>query len=319
MKKLSTSKKYNPAKSRHAGPGVSVVLVSHNTADLTKKSINSIIKSSNYSKELIEIILVDNNSTDQTVSVIKKLFPEVKVVVNQKNLGFGAGNNVGVNVSHGEYVLLLNTDAFLSPDTLPTLISRLSADSSLLAVSPILVYEDSGIQQSVGYFPTPTRVTAWMWGLDKIPVIKTLFPEPYHFFDTKLYNRNLSADWLMGAVVLLRRNEYLSVGGFDEDYFMYGEEVELFYRLRLKYPTKKSSLISSVQAIHLGSASTKKTSAHRLTQELRGIEYFYHKHLPHLYWYIKLVITIGVLIRLLIFSFIPARRETLVEYRNYFS
>ena len=319
MKKLSTSKKYNPAKSRHAGPVVSVVLVSYNTASLTKKSIDSIVKSSIYSKETVEIILVDNHSTDQTVPVIKKIFPQVKVIVNQQNLGFGAGNNVGVKASRGEYILLLNTDAFLSPDTLPTLISRLSADPSLLAVSPILIYEDGSVQQSVGYFPTPTRVTAWMWGLDKLPIIKNFFPEPYHAFDTALYNRDLTPDWLMGAVVLLRRDDFLAVAGFDEDYFMYGEEVELFYRLRLKYPSKKSRLISGVQAVHVGSASTKKTNAHRLTQELRGIEYFYRKHLSHLYWYIKLVITIGVIMRLAIFAFIPSRKETLVEYRKYFS
>lgn len=319
MKKLSTSQKYGEGKSRHALPLVSVVLVSHNTVSLTKKSINSLIKSNNYSKESVEIILVDNNSTDQTVTTINNLFPQVKVIVNQKNLGFGAGNNVGVHASRGEYILLLNTDAFLDPDTLPTLINRLSTDPSLIAVSPLLVYPNGSVQQSLGYFPTPTRVTAWMWGLDKLPIIKNFFPEPYHAFDTTLYNRDLTPDWLMGAVVLLRRDDFLAVSGFDEDYFMYGEEVELFYRLRLKYPSKKSRLISSVQAVHVGSASTKKANTHRLTQELKGIEYFYRKHLSHLYWYIKLVITIGVLMRMLIFSFIPARSDSLVEYRKYFS
>ena len=121
----------------------------------------------------------------------------------------------------------------------------------------------------------------------------------------------------MGACALFRKQELMQVGGFDEQIFMYTEEVELYLRLKKTY-SKQIYFTSQAQVEHLGSVSTKKAKAYRLAYELKGIEYIYKKHYPHLLWLIKGIISVGVLLRLSIFSMMPSRRDTLVEYKKYF-
>ncbi len=298
-------------------PLVSVILVSYNTSNFTLKSIKSISSSRGFSAQEIEIILIDNNSSDDTVTAVRRGFPQVQVVANKKNQGFGAGNNQGASLAKGQYLLFLNTDAFLEADTLSHLVNILKERGELSSVAPQLRYSDGTLQQSAGYFPTPLRVLGWMWWLDKLPGIKKLFSTPYHVYDLNWYKHAQYPDWLMGACVLLRAEEYRLAGGFDEKIFMYGEEVELYFRL-LQVTGKKNYFTNGAWATHLGSASTKKASASRLVLELHGIEYFYRKHRPHLLWFIRAIIYTGVMMRRLLFSLIPSRQESAKEYGQYF-
>ena len=298
-------------------PLVSVVIVSYNTRAFTVKAIKTALDSRGFGPGEIEVILVDNNSPDDTVVYVKQHFPQVKVIANKDNRGFGGGNNQGAKAAKGQYLLFQNTDAFLAPDSLRILTDLLVADPDVISVGPQLRYVDGSLQQSAGYLPTPWRVTAWMWWLDKLPLIKKLFPTPYHVFDLDWHKTDHYPGWLMGACVMFRREEFLAVGGFDDKIFMYAEEVELYRRLHEKLG-KKVFFTTATQVVHVGSVSTKKANAYRLKFELQGIEYIYRKHYPHLYWYIKFVIVTGVVLRLVIFSLIPSRRDTLVEYRKYF-
>ena len=296
---------------------VSIIIVSYNTANLTQKCVKHALASSGIDAGQLEIIVVDNNSSDNTVQLLKKSYPDIKIISSPKNLGFGGGNNLGAKHATGEYVLLLTTDAFLNPGSLSELVTVLDKNKSILAVAPKLTYEDGEIQQSVGYFPTLARVVGWMWGLDKLPGIKLLFPTPYHFYDVSKYNKDLSPDWLMGACVLVRKDAYLSVTGFDEKIFMYGEEVELFYRLKKKHPDQFVRLVTSVSVTHLGSYSSNAANTSRLLSELDGIITFYNLHFPSLTWVIKWVINLGVIMRIIIFSLIPAKRSSAGQYLSY--
>jgi len=129
----------------------------------------------------------------------------------------------------------------------------------------------------------------------------------------------------MGACVLFRKDEFLVAGGFDDKMFMYAEEVELYRRLldpkvQKSLPRRRRVYFTpKTKVVHIGGVSTKKANAYRLTYELQGIEYIYQKHYPHLLWFIRLVINVGVVMRLAIFSLIPSRRDTLVEYKKYFT
>jgi GT2 family glycosyltransferase len=161
------------------------------------------------------------------------------------------------------------------------------------------------------------RVTAWMWWLDKLPLIKRLFPEPYHVFDLDWHKRDRYPEWLMGACVMFRNQEFLAAGGFDDKIFMYAEEVELYRRLKERLG-KQVHLTTKTKVVHIGSVSTKKANAYRLVYELRGIEYIYAKHYPSLVWFIRFVIYTGVVMRLVVFSLIPSRREALAEYKRFF-
>jgi GT2 family glycosyltransferase len=297
---------------------VSIIIVSYNTRDLTVKSINHALRSQGIPKDQLEIIVVDNNSPDDTVSYLHKNFPQVRVIANKENVGFGGGNNQGAAVARGKYLLLLNTDAFLSQDSLRTLIDVMEKHQDVVSVGPQLRYVDNALQLSAGYLPTPLRVMAWMLWLDKLPLIKKLFPDPYHVYDLDWHKKAHYPEWLMGACVLFRREEFLAAGGFDDKIFMYAEEVELYRRLKESlgkkvYFTPKSSVV------HMGGASSKKANAFRLMYELKGIEYIYTKHYPRLWWFVRSVIFVGVVMRLVVFSLIPSRRETLAEYRKYFA
>lgn len=299
-------------------PLVSVIIVSYNTRDYTVRAMKTALNSRGFAPGEVEVIMVDNNSPDDSVAYTKKHLPAVKVIANRDNKGFGGGNNQGINLAKGEYILLLNPDAFLEPGSLRIMTDLMIKNKDVVSVGPQLRFEDGSMQASAGYLPTPWRVTAWMWWLDKIPLIKKLFPEPYHVFDLDWHKKDHYPEWLMGACIMFRRAEFLAAGGFDDQIFMYAEEVELYRRLKESLG-KKVLFTTKTKVVHIGSVSTKKANAYRLNYELKGIEYIYRKHYPNLYWYIKLVILAGVIMRLVIFSLIPSRRDTLVEYKKYFS
>lgn len=297
---------------------VSVIIVSYNTRDYTVKAIKSALNSKGFLKGEVEVILIDNNSPDDTVNFVQKNLPQVKVIANKNNLGFGGGNNQGAKIAKGKYLLLLNPDAFLEPDSLRIMVNIMEKNNNIVSVGPQLRYMDGSMQQSAGYLPTPIRVMAWMWWLDKLPVIKKFFSTPYHVFDLDWHKKDHDPEWLMGACILFRKKEFLEAGGFDDKIFMYAEEVELYRRLKESL-NKVVHFTTKTKVIHIGSVSTKKANAYRLKYELQGIEYIYAKHYPNLLWFIKFVINTGVLMRILLFSLIPSRRDTLVEYKNFFA
>ncbi len=299
-------------------PLVSVIIVSFNTRILTIKSIKSTYASHGFKKGEIEVIVVDNNSSDDTVEVIGRSFENFRLIVNTENRGFGGGNNQGANIARGKYLLLLNTDAFLGKNSLRILVDVLEKHNKIVSVGPQLRYGDGRLQLSGGYLPTPMRVMAWMWWLDKLPLIKKLFSTPYHVFDFAWHKKPQYPQWLMGACVLFRRDEFRSVGGFDEQIFMYAEEVELYRRLQ-KTLGKKVYFTPKTQVVHLGRASSNKANAYVLIQELKGIEYIYAKHYPHLLSCIRFIISVGVMIRLIVFRVIPGRSDAYAEYKKYFS
>jgi N-acetylglucosaminyl-diphospho-decaprenol L-rhamnosyltransferase len=298
-------------------PLVSIITVSYNTRKETVQSIESVYKSKGFKPGEIEILIVDNNSPDDSVAYIKNHFPKVQVIANKKNRGFGGGNNQAAKIAKGKYLLLLNPDAFLGVNSLRVMVDRMEADDQIVSVGPQLRYADNRVQLSGGYLPTPLRVTAWMLWLDKLPLVKLLFPNPYHVISTDWHTSEQSPEWLMGACILFRKDEFLVAGGFDEEIFMYAEEVELYRRLKESLG-KRVLFTPETEVVHLGGVSTKKANAYRLALELKGVEYIYRKHYPNLFWLIKLVIFVGVILRLAVFSLIPSRRDTVKEYLGYF-
>ena len=298
-------------------PLVSVIMVSYNTRAYTVKAMRSALDSRGFKPGEIEVIMIDNNSPDDSVAYTKKNLPTVKVIANKENRGFGGGNNQGAQIAKGKYLLLLNPDAFLEKDSLRIMIDIMESHPEIVSVGPQLRYVDGSMQQSAGYLPTPLRVMAWMWWLDKLPGIKKLFPEPYHVFDLNWHKQDRYPEWLMGACIMFRRDEFLAAGGFDDKIFMYAEEVELYRRLNASLG-KKVFLTTKTKVVHVGSVSTKKANAYRLKFELQGIEYIYAKHYPNLLWFIKFVIFTGVVLRIIVFSLLPSHRDSVVEYKKYF-
>ncbi|WP_294823145.1 glycosyltransferase family 2 protein [uncultured Flavobacterium sp.] len=178
-----------------------------------------------------EIIVVDNNSPDDSCAMVKDRFPSIKLIENEENSGFPKGNNIGVAVAKGEYICILNPDTVVSEDTFAKALAFAEAKTNLGMVG-VKFIDGTGnfLPESKRGLPTPWVALTKMAGFYKI------FPKWRAF--NKYYAQHLGEnqageiDILPGAFMLLQRQVYLDAGGFDERYFMYGEDVDLSYTLQ---------------------------------------------------------------------------------------
>lgn len=210
---------------------LSIIIVNYKTPDLTFRCIKSI-----YESEIsfpFEIIIVDNDSQDGSKDLITTHFSEVKWISNDYNAGFGRANNIGVSQAKGKYVLLLNSDMLLlNNQKLEDCISLFENDSDTGVVGCKLLNEDNSIQKSIYY---------------DVATIRYLLS--YNILWYKLFKPTpKSFDAVMGSFMLFRKKDFEKIKGFDEDFFMYAEELELCYRI--KKSGKKIVFFDGYTAIH---------------------------------------------------------------------
>lgn len=209
---------------------VSIILVNYNTKDFTLQCIKSIY---NHTKEVdFEIIVVDNNSSDQSVEAIKDEFKDVIVIANNENKGFGAANNIGINYATKKYVFLLNTDTELISNSIMELFNRMESKQyeHILCAGVNIIYPDFEPQESYGNYPSLKGIFLGMSGL------KLFFNKYYdHYLATgKICDFNVvkEVDHIVGVAMFINRQKLINqVGLFDEDFFLYFEETELCYRM----------------------------------------------------------------------------------------
>lgn len=253
-----------------------------------------------------EIILVDNASADKIGAQIKKKFPEVAVIRREVNGGFGENNNMGMKIAKGRYVLLLNDDTqILDMKMFTEMIDWMDKHPKVGVSSCALLNPDKKTYQgSGGSFPTLFRVFAWMSFLDDIPKLDNLI-KPYHpmhglsplHTNEDYFKKPHKQDWLTGAFYLMRKSAMDEVGLFDEDFFLYVEEVELSYRF--SKAGWESWYLPKWKIVHFGSATI--GSERALTYEMQNIKLFYKKHLP--LWQLpilRVILKFGALIRIVI-------------------
>ena len=219
-------------------------------------------------------------------------FPGARIVNNKKPLGFGANNNQAMKVARGDKILLLNSDCLVQPDTLAVCYS-----TDFDVVGCKLTNAGGKTSQSTGFFPTLRRVIQLMLFVDNLPVIRK-FIDTIHIRDMSRMKSTQRTDWVQGAFMMLKRKVYEKVGGFDENFHMYGEEIEWQYRM--KKAGFKIWYFSDVQAVHLERQTVKSLSpAYALIGEMKGYVYFFKLHRPRweqivLPWILRL----GSLIRI---------------------
>jgi GT2 family glycosyltransferase len=199
----------------------SAVLVTYNALPLLERSLRSVRGH--------ETIVVDHGSTDGTVDFVCERFPEARVI-EQENLGFGAGNNTGMRAASGDYFLLLNADAWALDDAVERLVEFAEANPEAAVVGPKLLNPDGTLQRSVRGFPSVWRIATEYLFLRKLAPRSQLLNAFYGAgFDHESVRE---AEFLGGACLLVRRAAFEKVGGFDEDFFMMSEEVDWCYRFR---------------------------------------------------------------------------------------
>lgn len=276
---------------------VSFIIVNFNTKALTAQAVASIYK---YASNLkFEIFLIDNNSTDGSAAYLKKKFPKLNLIENNQNVGFGRANNQGMEKAVGEYLFIFNSDAYLIDDSLKTLIARAREIKNLGAISPLILNVDKTIQQSGGFFPTLTKVFWWMAFIDDLPF--GLMLNPYHIDHDSFYANERELDWLTGAALIIPKSVYNKVGGFDENIFMYGEDIEICQRIKKAGFKIYFSPVSRL--VHIGQGSSQKVSKNAILGEYKGLIYLYKKNRS---WaslqILRLLLKMGALLRIIVFG-----------------
>lgn len=256
---------------------LSIIIPSYNTAKETCECIESVYKSlrvarretrvSN-SKFTYEIIVFDNNSVDDTVQQIQEKLPEVILIKNKENLGYGKGNNAAVRKASGETILFLNSDILVQDDAVGKLYSFfLEHEEKFQIVGARLLNRDLSLQPSAApFFTLPVVFSALFlrgdyWGLTRYS------PDGVR-----------RVDWVSGACFMMKKKVFSELGGFDEKIFMYMEEVDLMYRAREKGYTV--GFFPGAQFIHYGAFSTNKGEVRikPVANLFKGFLYFYGKH-----------------------------------------
>ena len=304
-------------------PLLSIIIVSYNTAKLTLDCINSVLADKGLSFDLknpkidsaipTEIIVVDNASTDNSVLEIKKLKNylkiknlKLKIILNSQNMGFAKANNQAILASSGNFVLLLNSDTVILHSAISQSLNWLASHPEASVCTAQLLNSDKTIQASGGFFPNLLNVFTWSIGLDDLPLINKIIP-PLHPHTPNFYTHDLfyltdhRQDWVTGAFMLIKKSALDLAGLFDENYFMYGEEVELNYRIKQKNPHTQTWYLIGPQIIHLGGASAK-NKIDPILNEYRGILSFFAKHHPPFHLSIaKILLKINSFLRSLYF------------------
>lgn len=270
---------------------LSIIIINYNTAKLTLDCIKSVVKHTKLKN--FEIILIDNASEKvdlRNLSKNIKQFENVELVKSRENLGFAAGNNLGLKKAKGKYVLFLNSDTIVESNLLKEMVDWLEKNKEYGLASCALKNPDGSLQQNGGYFPNLLTVFKWMF------FIKT--SKQFHP-NLSLYKKSRDLDWITGAFMLFRKQVLDEVGGFDPDYFMYTEDVDLCFRVRkagwkVKYLHKWS-------ITHFGGQSSNKEFA--LVSEFKGVKLFYEKHYPA--WQmpiLRMLLKIGSIFRIFLVS-----------------
>jgi len=210
---------------------ISIIIVLYNTKELMDSCLSSIAKTLCRSLTK-EIIVVDNGSMDGTVEEVKKTFPDVTVIENKKNIGFAAGNNQGIKASHGRYVLLLNSDTEVYPETFKKMVAFMDDHKKAGASTCKLVLPDKSMDPACHRgFPTPWNAFSYYAKLEK------LFPKTRLFGGYHQGYKDMSVphevDSISGAFFMVRKVVVKQVGMLDEAYFMYAEDIDLAYRIKV--------------------------------------------------------------------------------------
>jgi GT2 family glycosyltransferase/O-antigen/teichoic acid export membrane protein len=251
-------------------PGiVSVVIVSYNTVGLLRDCLASLHE---HGGPLVgEVIVVDNASTDGSPDMVRCEFPNVQLIANQTNTGFGVANNQGVAAAKGEYVLLLNSDTRVHSSAVAALLREIRANPSVGLVGPRLLNDDGSTQPSAFRFPTPGVLLLEQAGLAwLVPSVR------YDIGPTSCDGAVRSVDWLIAACVLGPRDLLRRFGPFDAAFFMYSEDVDLCYRLRAAGWEVRYAPQGVIT--HLGGGTTKRYAGRMLLQFVESEYLFYRKH-----------------------------------------
>ncbi|MBI4929690.1 MAG: glycosyltransferase [Bacteroidetes bacterium] len=252
---------------------LSVIIVNYNVEHFLEQCLHSVEKA--VKNIPTEIFVVDNSSVDGSIEMVKKKFPEVKIIANEKNLGFSRANNQAIKEAKGEYVLLLNPDTVVQEDTFEKTIKFMDEkkDGGALGVM-MLDGKGNFLPESKRGLPTPSVAFYKVFGLSFLfPKSRTFGKYHLGYLDK---NKTHEVDVLAGAFILIRKSVLDKIGLLDETFFMYGEDIDLSYRITLA--GYKNYYFSETRIIHYKGESTKKSSVNYVLVFYNAMAIFAKKH-----------------------------------------
>ncbi len=250
---------------------LSIIIVSYNAKEHLKNCLNSVYSNCHISD--FETIVVDNSSVDGSPEMIRTEFPHVRLIENEENLGFARANNIAIRESTGKYILLLNNDTILMPDSIDimTIIMDNSPDTGVLGCQ--LVNRDESLQESFNRVPDIfTEFIRKSIYNQSIGSMNNVFGKYLY----KKYQREQDVDWVTGSCMMIRKKVLEEVRLLDENFFMYFEDVDLCCRIRKNGWKIKYTPVAKV--VHIGGRSVQSNVTKAFMEYRMSQLYFYKKY-----------------------------------------
>lgn len=278
---------------------LSVIILSYNTKDITGRCLQKLEEAKKYCEKRvgnkIEIIVLDNASSDGSLEMIKDNYKSVKLIVSKENTGFSRGNNVAMRKVKNPFILLLNSDVYVGDDSLYKALAYFRVNLNCDVMGARLNYASGKLQPSGGNLPNPINIIFWIMGA-------WFIPGAFHPKSRSFFSKAHQVGWIMGAFFMLKREVFEKTSGFDENLFMHMEEVEWCKRIAdLGY---KIWYVPQVEVTHLHGASTGFDLSSSFLNELKGMKYYLKKHYPNSYLPVRFFLILGLTLRIIAFSLI---------------
>ena len=263
---------------------ISIIIVSWNTKALLRKCLQSIYDETK--KYSFEIVVVDNNSPDDSAGMVRSEFPDVRLIANKTNNGFAPANNQGLKIAEGKNILFLNPDTIVLKDAIDKMMDYLLShkNEKVGCVACKLLNDDMTLQKSVNNFFSfwsSFFENRFFAGILKNMNTKKMFMS---FWD---HNETREIDWAYGAVFLVSEECYKKVGMLDDRFFIYAEEMDYFMRIRKA--GYKSVFLHDVEIIHLGKSSSRQRRAAMFIQNYKSLYLYIKKHYnPFTYYFYRI-------------------------------
>ncbi len=252
---------------------LSNIIVNYNNSDVLNDCLESIYKTVDGIE--FEIIVIDNSLKDNGIESIKKKFPEIKLIKNNKNVGFSRANNQAFKISEGDILLFLNPDIVLAEGAVTNMVTYLKSHKEIGVLGPKILNMDETLQYSCRSFPY-----VWTGLFNRYSLITKLFPNNY--FTTKYlltdfdHNDVREVDWVSGSCMMISKDIFKKVGSFDENYFLFNEDVDLCKNMinighkTVYYPFAK--------VYHRITSSNNKVDPNIIIKRHIGMSYYFKKH-----------------------------------------
>lgn len=211
---------------------LSVIIVNRNTRELLRHCLVSLFAAIDQTRQKtkIEVIVVDNASSDGSIEMVRSEFPSIHIITNTSNAGYGCAINQAVGISTGTHLLFLNSDVKINENFVQNLFFSSARLRNMGIVGFTIRNTDHSFQPSCGNFPTLSNLLLETFFLDRIS--RKAIKHPYRILNSAFYQSSHLVDWVSGACMVVRRDVFIKIRGFDERYFLYVEDVDLCYRVR---------------------------------------------------------------------------------------